>query len=83
MSRLKDFINIDKRFQNSINLQLDIQNKNKVDGYIPTRSSINIRRIFRKRFRKQRQRKCFNWTLWKRKISFAFSFACYFVRQNR
>ena len=38
MSRLKDFINIDKRFQNSINLQLDIQNKNKVDGYIPTRS---------------------------------------------
>ena len=42
MSRLKDFINIDKRFQNSINLQLDIQNKNKVDGYIPTRSSIKI-----------------------------------------
>jgi energy-coupling factor transporter ATP-binding protein EcfA2 len=42
MSRLKDFINIDKRFQNSINLQLDIQNKNKVNGYIPTRSSINI-----------------------------------------
>ena len=42
MSQLKDFIEIDKKFQNSINLQLDIDNRKKLNNYIPTRSSINI-----------------------------------------
>ena len=42
MSQLKDFIEIDKKFQNSINLQLDIDNRKKLNSYIPTRSSINI-----------------------------------------
>lgn len=38
MSQLKDFIEIDKKFQNSINLQLDIDNRKKLNSYIPTRS---------------------------------------------
>ena len=42
MSQLKDFIEIDKKFQNSINLQLDIDSRKKLNSYIPTRSSINI-----------------------------------------
>lgn len=42
MDKLRDLINIDRRFQNSINLQLDIENDTKVNSYIPTRSSLNI-----------------------------------------
>ena len=30
MSQLKDFIEIDKKFQNSINLQLDIDNRKNI-----------------------------------------------------
>ena len=39
---LKDMIKIDKRFENSINLYLDIDNRNKIDSYVYTRSSQNI-----------------------------------------
>lgn len=39
---LKDMIKIDKRFENSINLYLDIDNKNKIDSYVYTHSSQNI-----------------------------------------
>lgn len=39
---LKDMLKIDKRFENSINLYLDIDNKNKIDSYVYTRSSQNI-----------------------------------------
>lgn len=42
MYRLKDFVEIDRRFQSSVNLQLDIDNESKVDSYIPTRSSLAI-----------------------------------------
>lgn len=42
MSQLKDFITIDKRFQTSINLQLDIENNKKLNSYIPTRSSVTV-----------------------------------------
>ena len=40
MNKFKDFIEIDKKFQNSINLQLDIDNLSKLNSYIPTHSSI-------------------------------------------
>ena len=33
MKRLKDFVEIDKRFQNSINLQLDLQDDTKLESY--------------------------------------------------
>lgn len=46
MKKIKDYINIDKRFQNSINLQLDIENEKKINSYIPTRSSLNIMKKF-------------------------------------
>ncbi len=39
---LKDMVKIDKRFENSINLYLDIDNRNKIDSYVYTRSSQNI-----------------------------------------
>ena len=40
MNKFKDFIEIDKKFQNSINLQLDIDNLSKLNSYILTHSSI-------------------------------------------
>lgn len=40
--RLEELINIDNRFQKSVNLLLDLQNEEKVNSYIPTRSSVNI-----------------------------------------
>ena len=42
MSQLKDLIQIDKRFQNSINIQLDLENEEKLNSYIPTRSSLSV-----------------------------------------
>lgn len=39
---LKDIIAIDRRYENSINLYLDIDNRNKIDSYVYTRSSQNI-----------------------------------------
>ncbi len=36
---LRDMVEIDRRFQNSVNLQLDIDNQKKINSYIPTRSS--------------------------------------------
>lgn len=42
MRTYKEIIHIDKRFQNSINLQLDLKNKRKIDSYIPTKSSVIV-----------------------------------------
>lgn len=42
MSQIKDMITIDKRFQSSINIQLDIDKQDKIDSYIPTRSSVAV-----------------------------------------
>ena len=42
MYTLRDLVEIDKRFQNSVNLQLDLENDRKLNGYIPTRSSLTI-----------------------------------------
>lgn len=42
MHKLSDFIKIDKRFQNSINLRLDLGSEEKISGYIPTRSSLVV-----------------------------------------
>lgn len=40
--RLKDWVKIDKRFENSVNLYLDLDNTKKIDDYVYTRSSQNI-----------------------------------------
>ena len=40
--RYKELINLNKSFQYSINLQYDIDNIDKVKGYIPTKQSIRI-----------------------------------------
>jgi len=42
MYQYKDLIEIDKRFQTSVNLQLDICDDTKINNYIPTRSSLKI-----------------------------------------
>ena len=42
MNKFKDFIEIDKKFQNSINLQLDIDNLSKLNSYVQTHSSILV-----------------------------------------
>lgn len=40
--RLSDLVQIDSRFEKSVNLLLDLNDKQKVNAYIPTRSSINL-----------------------------------------
>lgn len=42
MYLLKELVEIDKRFQSSVNLQLDLDNDIKLNSYIPTRSSLVI-----------------------------------------
>lgn len=39
MYRLDEVIEIDRRFQNSVNLSIDLDNEKKIKSYIPTRSS--------------------------------------------
>ena len=34
---LKDLVKIDKRFENSVNLYLDLDNREKIDNYVYTR----------------------------------------------
>lgn len=40
--RLHELVKIDSRFEKSVNLALDLYVQDKIDGYIPTRSSINV-----------------------------------------
>lgn len=42
MDRLQDYIQIDRRFQNSVNLKLDFGKEERRDSYIPTRSSLLV-----------------------------------------
>ncbi len=42
MYHLDEVIEIDRRFQNSVNLSIDLDNKKKIESYIPTRSSVAI-----------------------------------------
>lgn len=39
---LSQIVKIDNRFEKSVNLLLDLNSKAKIEGYIPTRSSVNI-----------------------------------------
>ena len=40
--KLLELIKIDNRFEKSVNLTLDLYVQDKIDGYIPTRSSVNV-----------------------------------------
>lgn len=40
--RLSDLVKIDNRFEKSVNLLLDLGVQAKIDGYIPTRSSVKV-----------------------------------------
>ena len=40
--KLLELIKIDNRFEKSVNLSLDLYVQDKIDGYIPTRSSVNV-----------------------------------------
>lgn len=42
MQQLKEMIHINKTFQKSINLRLHYNQEEKIDGYIPTRASVQI-----------------------------------------
>ena len=42
MQQLKEIIHINKTFQKSINLRLHYNQVEKIDGYIPTRASVQI-----------------------------------------
>ena len=40
--RLNQLVHIDNRFEKSVNLLLDLNSRTKLDGYIPTHSSVGI-----------------------------------------
>lgn len=40
--KLTSLVQIDNRFEKSVNLLLDLNSQDKIDGYIPTRSSVKI-----------------------------------------
>lgn len=40
--KLLELVKIDNRFEKSVNLTLDLHVQDKIDGYIPTRSSVNV-----------------------------------------
>ena len=40
--KLSDIVNINEKFQTSVNLKFDIDKKNKVREFIPSRSTVNI-----------------------------------------
>lgn len=40
--KLLELVKIDSRFEKSVNLTLDLYVQDKIDGYIPTRSSVNV-----------------------------------------
>lgn len=42
MQQLKEMLQINKNFQKSINLRLNYEQEEKIDGYIPTRASVQI-----------------------------------------
>ena len=42
MYPLKELVGVDRRFEKSINLQLDLNDVDKINGYIPTQSSVAI-----------------------------------------
>ena len=71
MNPLIKLIQINHSFQKSVNLQLDLDNYERIGSYIPTRSSIaNLKRLLEYRIRKIRgECLCFDRTLWKGKIT--------------
>lgn len=44
MYQLKDLIHIDRRFQSSVNIQLDLGREEKINSYIPSQSSLVVLR---------------------------------------
>ena len=44
MYRLKDLIHINRRFQSSVNIQLDLGIEEKINNYIPSQSSLVVLR---------------------------------------
>ena len=42
MYPLKELVGVDRRFEKSINLQLDLNDIEKINSYIPTQSSVGI-----------------------------------------
>lgn len=44
MYQLKELIHIDRRFQSSVNIQLDLGSEEKINGYIPSKSSLLVMR---------------------------------------
>lgn len=57
MAKLNTIVRVNKDFQNSINIQLDLKKEEKIKGYIPTRSSLSILERYLDNVRKQSQEK--------------------------
>lgn len=55
--RLEELVEVDDRFQNSINIQLDLNKRDKVLSYIPTKSSVDILQRYIKNISKDTKEK--------------------------
>lgn len=50
MQKLREFIQVNQKFQKSINLRLDYNNQEKIAGYIPTRASLQVLSAYLEKF---------------------------------
>lgn len=55
MEQLKKYIIIDHRFQKSVNLYLDLGDRDRINSYIPTHSSLLALKYYLKIFWESRQ----------------------------
>lgn len=55
MTALKDYVKVNNKFKNAINLYLDLNKIEKINSYIPTKSSVDILEIFLKSIEENEQ----------------------------
>ena len=68
---LKDVIKIDERFQTSVNIRFDIDKTNKIDEFIPAKSTLDVLETYLENIFEKGNNKAtlLVRTLWKRKIT--------------
>ena len=65
---LKDVIKIDERFQTSVNIRFDIDKTNKIDEFIPAKSTLDVLETYLENIF-EKGSDITGWTLWKREIT--------------
>ena len=68
VTKLSQIVKLNGSFRNSINLYLNLNKKEKIDSYIPTKSSLNILKRYVGSVIKNKDD--IDWFLWQGKITF-------------